>query len=399
MSSDKLKHTTKRHARKSEGICLQVLPALHGGGVERGTVDLAGHLVTNGWHSIVASSGGPMVTELKRSGTQHVLLPLATKNPITIMRNGWRLARLIKELNVDVIHARSRAPAWSARLAASAQKIPLITTFHGTYSFGILGIKKPYNRVMASGDRVIGISHFIRQHILDHYPVEENKVELIYRGINLEIFQPNNVSPVRMIQLAKEWRLPDGVVVILLPGRLTSWKGHNLLLDALAYMLRSEENELAIRCIIVGREQKGSSYRSHLDERVANLGLSGYVQIVDECKDMPAGYMLSDVVVSASERPEAFGRITAEAQAMGRPVVAPAHGAASEILRAGQTGWLFTPSDPISLARALRRALSLKQEERRQIATDSIGFVAKHFNKHDMCNRTVKLYRTVLSGK
>jgi len=399
MLSDTLKYTTNRSASKNEGICLQVLPALNGGGVERGTVDLAGHLITNGWHSIVASSGGPMVTELKRSGAQHVLLPLATKNPSTIIRNGWRLARLIKELGVDVVHARSRAPAWSARRAASIQNIPLITTFHGTYSFGILGIKKPYNRVMASGDRVIGISHFIRQHILDNYPVEEEKVELIYRGINLDIFQPNNISPVRMIQLAKEWRLPDDAAVIFLPGRLTSWKGHNLLLNALTNMLRSEENDIALRCVIAGREKKGSSYRRKLEERVTNLGLSGYVKIVDECRDMPAGYMLSDVVVSASERPEAFGRVTAEAQAMGRPVVAPAHGAAAEIIRAGQTGWLFTPGDPISLARALRRAISLGQAERQRIATDSISFVDKHFNKHDMCDRTINVYRKVLSGK
>ena len=376
-------------------VCLQVLPALNAGGVERGTIDVAQALVAAGWTALVASTGGPMVRELERVGATHITLPLKTKSPFAIRKNTDLLADVMQQHNVSVVHARSRAPAWSAKLAAQRLNIPFVTTFHGTYGLGPFGLKKAYNRVMTEGDLVIAISEFIRTHIMGNYAVPADKIRLIHRGVDLQSFDPSAVSSVRLIQLAQKWRLSESAPVIMLPGRITGWKGHRLLIDALS-IIKARDPASQYRCMMVGPTESPhlvETLLSYADDK----GVGGWVQIVQDCNDIPAAYMVTDVAVSASTDPEAFGRVVAEAQAMGRPVVAPAHGAAPEIIEPGVTGWLFTPRDPVSLADALLRAVRLTREERERLAVRAIERVRTRFAKVDMCQKTLAVYEEVLA--
>jgi glycosyltransferase involved in cell wall biosynthesis len=372
--------------------CLQVLPALVTGGVERGTVDMAAAQVAAGWRALVISAGGGMVRELIRAGAEHVTLPLETKNPIVIRRNAGRIADLIRRENVDLVHARSRAPAWSAYGAAQETGVPFLTTFHGVYSLGLFGLKKRYNQVMARGARVIAISAFIRDHLIEEYNVEPARIRVIHRGVDTATLDPNVVSPKRLIALTERWRLPDDGRVVMLPGRLTGWKGHMLLIDALATLKRRDPARFNIRCLMIGQDQGRTGYRADILAHAAARGVDGCVQIIDDCNDLPAAYMATDVVVSASTRPEAFGRVVAEAQAMGRPVVAPDHGAAPEIVEHGVTGWLFAPGNAVALADALTAALSLDQDGRIRLADAAIARARDLFDKSTMCAKTLAVY-------
>ncbi len=373
-------------------VILQVLPALNTGGVERGTVDIAGAIAAEGWTSIVASAGGPMVNELDRVGVEHVTLPLDSKNPMRIYRNIGELSDLIDKRGIDLLHARSRAPAWSAMTAAKRMGRHFVTTYHGTYNAQNF-LKRRYNSVMARGERVIAISDFIRNHVAERYRVEDSHLKTIYRGIDVDVFDPDAVSAERIIQLANAWRLPDGMPVIILPGRLTRWKGQAILIDALAALGRDD-----VRCLLVGSDQGRSNYRRELARAIESHGLSHIVHIVDNCRDMPAAYMLADVVISASTDPEAFGRVAAEAQAMGRPVVATDHGGARETVLAGETGWLVPAGDPKALADAINQALSIDETARKKIAVSGRAQVLSHFTVAAMRAKTLDVYREVLAA-
>jgi len=379
--------------------CLQVLPALVTGGVERGTVDMAIAQAAAGWRAIVVSAGGGMVRELTRAGAEHITLPLETKNPVAMRRNVTRIAELIRHEHVDLVHARSRAPAWSAYGAAQLTGVPFITTFHGVYSLGLLGLKKRYNQVMARGARVIAISAFIRDHLIQEYDVDPTRIRVIHRGVDTTTLDPNVVSPKRLIALTERWRLPDDGRVVMLPGRLTSWKGHMLLIDALADIKQRDPAGFKIRCLMIGQDQGRTAYRADILAYAAARGVDGCVQIIDDCNDLPAAYMATDVVVSASTRPEAFGRVVAEAQAMGRPVVAPHHGAAPEIIEHGVTGWLFAPGNAGALADALTSALSLNQDGRIALATAAIHRARDLFDKSTMCAKTLAVYDELVAPK
>jgi glycosyltransferase involved in cell wall biosynthesis len=370
---------------------LQVLPALETGGVERGAVQIAGATVRAGWRSIVASSGGGLVRELERAGARHLQLPLDTKNPFAIRANVDRLVRVIEAEGVDLVHARSRAPAWSAWSAARRKRIPFVTTFHGTYGDSN-AFKRLYNAVMVRGEPTIAISEFIARHIIETYKVPAERLRVIPRGIDFERFSPERVQPHRMLQLVKDWRLPDGVPVILLPGRLTRWKGQTVLIEALTMLKRTD-----IVCVFVGSDQGRTNYREELERLVIGQGLQGRVRIVGDCQDMPAAYMLADVVVSASTKPEAFGRVPVEAQAMGRPIIATDHGGARETILDGITGWLVKPSDAEALATALTDAIDLSTEARLQLAEIAIEHARANFDQQAMCDATLAVYHEALT--
>ncbi len=369
---------------------LQVLPSLHSGGVERGTADIAAALVQAGWRAIVASSGGPMVREIERAGATHVTLPVDSKNPLVMRKNVRRLAELIRAHNVDIVHARSRAPAWSARAAARATGAHFVTTFHGAYN-AQNWFKRRYNAIMARGERVIAISNYIRDLAIVEYGAEPDHVRVIHRGVDLAIFDPHAVNPARIIQLAKAWAVPDGIPIVMLPGRLTRWKGQAVLIDALARLGRND-----LRCVLVGAAQGREAYRRELVDRATRARLGETVRIVGHCNDMPAAYMLADVVVSASTDPEAFGRVAAEAQAMGRPVIATDHGASRHTVIQGETGWLVPPGDAAALAEALSHALQLGAAARERLAQRAIAHVQANFIKAAMCEATLGVYREVL---
>jgi glycosyltransferase involved in cell wall biosynthesis len=369
---------------------LQVLPSLEAGGVERGTIDVAAALIAAGWQAVVASAGGPMEHELERVGARHVTLPLARKNPIAVRANIDRLAMLIEIAGVDIVHARSRAPAWSALHAARRTGRPFVTTFHSPYGINNR-VKRWYNSVMTRGDRVIAISHFIGDHVRENYRVEGKSLRIVPRGIDLAVFDPEQVSAGRLVQLAEAWRLPDGMPVIMMPGRLTRWKGHTVLIEALALLGRKD-----VRCLLVGADQGRRDYRLELERLSKARGLEGVVHITDHCRDMPAAYMLADVVVSASLDPEGFGRVVVEAQAMGRPTIATDHGATRETIIPGVTGWLTPPNDAQALADALKRALTLDAAARGALAAQAIPRVRAAFSKQTMCDRTLAIYRELL---
>ena len=371
---------------------LQVLPALETGGVEQGAVDVAVATTQAGWRALVASAGGAKAYAVERAGGAHVTLPLATKNPVTIWRNAGRLADLIVREQVDIVHARSRAPAWSAYIAAKRTGVRFLTTFHGTYNFRG-GLKRRYNAVMAKGARVIAISRFIADHLTRHYDVAESRIRVVQRGIDLRHFDPDAVAAERMIRLAHAWQLPDGVPVVMLPGRLTRWKGQLVLIDALA---RITDREFI--CLLVGSDQGRSGYRAELTARVRTRGLESRVFIRDDCTDMPACYMLADVVVSASTDPEAFGRVAAESQAMGRPLVASAHGGVTEQVVDGETAFLVTPGDDAALADGVARALDLDADDRAAMSA-AARRQAGHFSRERMCAYTLAVYEELLGWR
>ena len=377
-------------AASSDGpVVLQVVPSLVTGGAERGTIEIAAAIVADGGTAIVASEGGSMEVDLRRAGALHLKLPAASKNPI-VYRNIARLEQIIAAYNVDIVHVRSRAPAWSARAAAQRAGCHFITTFHAPYNFSN-ALKKRYNQIMAEGERVIAISEFIADHVREHYNVDRTRLRVIRRGIDIARFDPDRVSAERMIQLSTRWRLPDGVPLILMPGRLTRWKGQTVLLEAL-----SQLKDLDYRCVMVGSDQGRTAYRRELEALIARYGIASRTSIMDECNDMPAAYMLSDVVVSASTDPEGFGRIIGEAQAMGRPVVASDHGGAREQIIAERTGFLFPSGDAAALAAGLRKALSLAPDVRARLHDEAIARVRAEFSKDLMCARTLAIYREVL---
>jgi len=371
---------------------LQLVPRLVSGGVERGTVDVAGALTAAGWRSYVASSGGPMAHEVAKQGATHIELPLASKNPLVMRRNVARLAALVERLGIDILHARSRAPAWSGWSAAQRSGAHFVTTFHNAYGGGSR-LKLWYNSVMARGERVIAISQFVGEHAQRVYGVPPARLRVIPRGVDIARFDATRVAPERFVRLAAEWRLEDGRPVILLPGRLTRWKGQLDLLAAVAKLGRSD-----VQCLLVGSDEGREGFRREVERKIAETGLGGIVRIVEACADMPAAYMLADVVVSASNEPEGFGRIVIEAQAMGRPVIATDHGGARETVIPGETGWLVPPADPERLAEAIAAVLRLNEAERVALAGREVAHVRHAFTKDAMCARTLAIYEEVLAA-
>ena len=371
---------------------LQILPRFESGGVERGTLEIAAAIAGAGWTPLVASAGGRLEHQLKRIGGRHIGLPLQSKNPFVIYANIKRLAALIRAEGVDIVHARSRAPGWAGLFAARRTGARFLTTYHGTY-FGGGAAKRLYNSVMLRGERVIITSHFIRSHVIERYEADTERLRLIPRGVDIAKFDPAAVSQDRIATLANSWRLPDGAFVVMLPGRLSSWKGQEIMIEAMAKLARDDAY-----CILVGEELQHGGVRERLEAQIVALGLAGSVRIVGVCADMPAAYMLADVVISASIKPESFGRTIIEAQAMGRPVIATNHGGACETVIPGETGWLVAHGSVEELAQGLARALDLDPETRARMADRSIGHVRANYTIETMCSRTLEVYRELLGS-
>jgi glycosyltransferase involved in cell wall biosynthesis len=371
-------------------VVLQVLPALETGGVERGTIDMVQAIVAEGGTALVASAGGRMVAEVERAGGRHVALNLMTKDPVNIWLNAAPLARLIRREGVTLVHARSRAPAWSAWIAARRARVPFVTTWHGVYGDDFPG-KRLYNSVMARGERVIAISHFVADRVASRYRVDPQRLRVIYRGVDAAVFDPALAVGDRVHRLAQTWRLPPGAPVVMLPARLTRWKGAELLLDAMALMPFQEAY-----CVLVGSDQGRRAYADRLVARAERLGLAGRVRFAGHCDDMPAALQLADVVVSASLKPEPFGRVVIEAQAMGRPVVVSDHGGAAETVQPGLTGWRVPPGDAAALADALQIALSLDPEQKAELADRARDSVLTYFTTTAMQQATLAVYRDLL---
>jgi glycosyltransferase involved in cell wall biosynthesis len=370
-------------------VILQVLPSMVTGGVERGTIEITQAITEAEGTALVASAGGPMTGLVQRAGGTHVTLPLKTKSPLGIWRNAAALTGLIRDQRVSLVHARSRGPAWSAWIACQRTGVPFVTTYHGTYSEDF-PLKRQYNAVMAKGRIVIAASRYIADLVADRHRVDPARIRVIPRGVDPAVFDPASVTGQRIARLAADWRLPDGVRTVVLPGRLTPWKGHAVLLDAIARLDRPE-----VMCVLLGSHQGRHRYASVLELQANRLGIADRVRMVGHADDMAAALMLSDVVVHASTKPEAFGRVVIEAQAMARPVIAADLGGPVETVRHGETGWRVPPGDPDALAAAIATALDLDAYERA-----ALGFRARASvpTVSAMQDATLDVYEAVLKG-
>lgn len=370
---------------------LQVLPSLDTGGVERGTVEITQAIADAGGAALVASQGGRLVAAVERAGGRHVRLPLASKNPVTIWRNAGRLGGLVRAEGVAIIHARSRAPAWSALLAARRTGARFVTTYHGVYNEGVPG-KRRYNAVMAKGDRVITASRYVATLVATRHGVEPSRVRIIPRGVDPAVFDPGRVTKAQVARLAAAWRVPDGAPAVVLPARLTRWKGAAVLIDAMAQMARTDAF-----CILVGAAQGRDHFAKQLEAQAQALGMAGRLRLAGHCDDMPGALALADVVVSASLEPEGFGRAVIEAQAMKRPVIATDHGGAAETVEHGVTGWRVPPGDAGALAAALDGALAMQPADRRAMGVRARDSVLAHYTTAAMQAATLDVYRELLA--
>lgn len=377
---------------------LQVLPALNSGGVERGTVDIARAIANahGSGASHVASAGGRMEQQLADVGGTHHFVPLDSKNPLAIRRNIQYLSDIIMDNDINVIHARSRAPAWSAYYAAKRTGAHFVTTYHGLYGTRTkLPFKKLYNSVMTRGERVIAVSKFIAETIMKQYRMDESRIRIIPRGVDLAYFDPAAVSDERIRNLRLQWGLTEDWPVILLPGRITRWKGQELLLRALARL----QNVGNYYCIMAGDVTGSMKYFNELQHEIARSQLERYVRIVKATSDMPAAYMLADVVVSASIEPEAFGRVAVEAQAMGKPIIATAIGGSRETVIHGDTGRLVGRLYSAEMADGIQRGLLLHEWERENTAEKARKHIEDHFSLEQMCMKTLAVYDEVLANE
>lgn len=368
---------------------LQVLPSLVSGGVERGTLEIAEALVAAGFRAFVASAGGQMVAPLEALGARHVTLPLDTKSPAGIWRNAGALAELVRAEGIGILHARSRAPAWSALIAARRTGARFVTTYHGTYNEGFPG-KRLYNSVMARGDRVIAISEFIAGIVRDRHGVPPDRLRVILRGIDERLFDPARVSADRVDALRAAWAVPQDRPVIMLPGRITRWKGQGVLVEAMA---RLPGDSVAL---LVGDSGAKAAFRQELEARIAALGLRDRVRLVGHGADMPAALLLADVMVHASTDAEAFGRTVIEAQAMERVVVASDLGGPRETVEDGLTGFRVPPGDPAALAAALARVLAMPSEDRAAMGARARAAVLGRCTTARMAAATLAVYRELL---
>lgn len=370
---------------------LQVLPALDSGGVERGTLEIAAAIEAAGGRALVASAGGRMLAGLARTGAGHFTLPLTSRDPWRIWRNAAALEELIVRERVDIVHARSRAPAWSAWIAARRAGVAFVTTYHGAYNEN-LPFKRQYNAVMARGKLVIAISGFIAELIQARHGVPPARIRMIPRGVDPDIFDPARVNGDRVPRLARAWRVEDGQPIILLPGRLTRWKGQAVLIQALARMRNSE----AV-AVLAGSDQGRRGYAEELAALARRLGVEHRLRIVGNVDDMPAALKLCDVSVNASTDPEAFGRVVIEAQAMARPVIATDHGGAVETVIHGVTGWRVRPNDAGELAGMLDTVLAQTLAARLEMGEQARAMVRARFTVKAMQEATLDVYRELLA--
>lgn len=393
-----MKRTVRASESASSPRVLQVLPALSDGGVEQSALEMACYIKRQGWPSFVASGGGTKEGLLEAAGVVHKRLPLASKAPWTMALNAWRLSRLIRQEGIHLIHARSRAPAWSAWLASRWTGIPFITTFHGTYSLKGGWLKRFYNSVMLRGPVVIANSAFIRGHIIENYGVDPHRVMVAARGVEVERFDPALFGEKGRKEVREALKVPKEALLLMVVGRLSHWKGQDLLLRALA-AVPDPKWVLAL----VGGPERDGSFADSLVRLARELGVEDRVRWLGSRKDVPYLLNAADLAFSPSTRPEAFGRAAIEAMAMGVPVIATGLGGSLETIVDGETGWLVMPNghgviEPQALAQSIRQALR-NSDRLARMGKKARAHVLAHFTAEQCCAAEMAAYRRVLKRK
>jgi glycosyltransferase involved in cell wall biosynthesis len=392
-------HLAPPERRIAGRTVMQIIPDLHSGGAERSAVDVAQALSQAGARCLVASRGGRLVGELQSKGGVWVPFPAATKNPIAMFLNSVRLARILRDEGVDIVHARSRAPAWVAYYAARQARARFVTTYHSAYS-GASPIKLRYNSIMAAGDIVIANSKFTARRIRELYPEAAQKIATIARGVDLRDFSPSAVDPSRVERLRAAWGVEPHHRVVLLPARLSHRKGHLVLIDAARRLLGAGFWDL--RFVFVG-DARSESFLHSVERHVERSGLRGIVRLGGYCADMPAAYLAAAVTAAPSTEAEGFGRVAIEAQAIGAPVVVSDLGAAAEVVAAPPevaaaeaTGWRVPPNDAEALAAAIVEAITLAASGREALGARARDFVARNYSVETMCDATLGIYEALL---
>ena len=376
---------------------LQVIPKLGYGGAETGCFDLAHYLHENKFGSYIATSGGPLIKYINKKKVKVLRLPVQSKNPIMILINSIILSLIIVFLNIDIVHARSRAPAWSCFIATKITRRKFVTTFHGTYNFKS-SLKKWYNSVMVRSDLVIAGSNFIFSHIKENYSkylYTKKKFLVIFRGINTDYFDSKRIKDTDKKLLKKKWNIEESKKIILLPGRLTEWKGQEIFIEAIN-ILKESLPDLDFVAIILGSDQGRKIYKKKLVRLVEQYRLNNEIIFVDHLELMPIAYEISDVVVSSSIKPEAFGRISVEAQSMEKPIIASNIGGSNETIINNKTGFLFEAGNSKNLGAKLSEILNLSEVTLNGIGAEGRKNVIKKFNVEKMCNSTYSEYKKLL---
>ena len=378
---------------------LQVIPKLGYGGAETGCYDIAHFLSENDCGSILATSGGELLKFVKKDKVKLFRLPVHSKNPFLILFNTLVLILYIIIFKINIIHARSRAPAWSCYFASIITRRVFVTTFHGTYNFKS-NIKKFYNSIMLRAKLTIAGSNFIFSHINENYSEYlggANKLKVIFRGINVDYFNSKNISVLKQEKLKQEWDLSSNKFTILLPGRLTYWKGQEKFIESLNILIE-DYNVANFQAIILGSDQGRKVYSKKLINLVERYHLNKKVKFIQHCKEMPLAYSLADVIVSSSVEPEAFGRVSVEAQAMGKPIIASDIGGSKETVINKKTGFLYNHDDPRELAKSLNTVIQLSSDELKSIGNEGRKNIIKKFDVEIMCQSNLKEYKKLIKN-
>ena len=377
---------------------LQVIPKLGFGGAETGCYDLAHFLAEQDCKSFIITSGGELLKFVKKEKVKIFLLPVHSKNPILIFMNFIIISLIVLFYNIDIVHARSRAPAWSCLLSCFFTRRKFVTTFHGTYNFSN-SLKLFYNSIMTRSELIIAGSNFIFNHISEKYKKyinnKKNKLMVIFRGINLDYFNPKNVSENQISKLASTWKIDRTKFIILLPGRLTKWKGQDNFIESLK-ILMEDYRQNNFHAIILGSDQGRNVYTKKLYVLVEKNRMQDKISFFDNCRDMPAAYELSNIVVSSSIEPEAFGRVSVESQAMNKPIVASNIGGSKETVLNNKSGILYDAESPKELAIALNIMIEKNKDEIRLMGEEGRKNVVKKFNVDQMCQTTFTEYKKLL---
>ena len=382
----------------SELKVLQVIPKLGYGGTETGCYDLAHYLHENNCTSFIATSGGDLIKFIDKKKVKLFRLPVHSKNPLIIIFNTFALVFIILVNGISIVHARSRAPAWSCFLATKITRKKFVTTFHGTYNFNN-SIKKFYNSIMVRSNLIIAGSNFIFSHINKNYSKylgAKKKLLVIFRGINVDYFDPSTTTETQEKQLLIDWQIDKSKKIILLPGRLTSWKGQESFIEALS-LVNKELGYDSFYGVILGSDQGRNVYKKKIIRLVEQHRLTNQLKFIEHCKNMPVAYKISDLIVSASIEPESFGRVAVEAQSMKKPILASDIGGSNETVENGKTGFLFEAGNPISLSNKILEILKLDESTLKSMGNEGRKNIIKKFNVEKMCFSTYSEYKKLLN--
>ena len=377
---------------------LQVIPKLGYGGAETGCYDIAHYLPENGCESFIVTSGGELTKFVDKKKVKLIKLPVHSKNPLLILINTILLIGIILFFKISIVHARSRAPAWSCLFATKLTNRKFVTTFHGTYNFSGK-FKKFYNSVMVRSDLIIAGSNFIFSHIKENYSkllTSHKKFLVIFRGINVDYFDSSTKLEIDEKNLLKKWNINDEKKIILLPGRLTSWKGQELFIEAIN-LVKIELGYEAFHAVILGNDQGRDLYKKKLIRLTEQYRLTNQIKFIDHCEDMALAYKVSDIIVSASIEPEAFGRVAVEAQSMEKLIIASNIGGSNETINDEKTGFLFKSGDPDSLSKKIIRGLTMDESSLNLMGKEGRNNIIKKFNVEKMCFSTYSEYKRLLN--